>query len=82
MTFPGGPRKIILDLEKIVDPRFWFLRSPGPPKKNHAAMLFTALERLPTFSSFLRTSGISRNVTIRGGGAKSAVPGAAPRCPD
>ena len=54
----------------------------GPPKKNHAVRLFTALERFPTFSSFLRTSGIPRNVTIRGGGAKSAVPGAAPRCPD
>ena len=81
MDFLGGPRKVILNWEKIMIPRFRFFEVAGPPQKNHLADLFTTLARFPTFY-FLRTSGIPRNVTIRGRGAKSAVPGATPRCLD
>ena len=55
MTFPWGPRKIISTWEKIMIPRF---NVAGPPKKNHAVRLFTALERFSTFRFFLRTLGI------------------------
>jgi hypothetical protein len=53
-----------------------------PPQKNHLVDLFTTLAPKTTFLFFSRASKISRNVTIRGRGEKSAVPGAAPRCPD
>ena len=78
----GPPRKYILVWEKIVIPRFRFFEVAGHPQKNHAADLFNDTCVISNAFTFLRTSGIPRNVTIRGRGAKSAVPGATPRCPD
>ena len=50
MTFPGGPRKIILDWEKIVDPRFWVFKVAAPPPRKITPPCF--LLHLSVFQRF------------------------------